>query len=446
MNSLTSLIDRHSLPVIAVVGRPNVGKSTLFNRMIRKRRSITDPTPGVTRDPVEAVWEIDDRQIIVVDTGGYKIETREMDRKVNEKSLAVLEKADLILFMMDVTEVTAEDQSFAEILRKFGKKVILVANKADNDKREQDIWNFHSFGFQEVIGISAEHGINFDVLCDLVLKNIDFSKYDGVYEEKNDEINIAVLGKPNTGKSTLTNTMLGGEYSIVSDIPGTTRDVLEGLFEFEDMKFRVFDTAGIRRKKKVGENIEYYSVNRAIASIENADVVFLMIDAIEGLAEQDKKIAQQIVNKGKGLIIVLNKWDLMEKKGNTLNAVTDRIRFVFPVLSFAPLLPVSAKNNDGISALLKKALEVYKQLQIRIDTGILNRAMRQWIEESPPPSGKKHFKLRYITQVSKHPVVFVVFVNKTKGFPEFYRGYVKNRIRKEFGFTEIPVEVDIREG
>ncbi|MBN1649475.1 MAG: ribosome biogenesis GTPase Der [Spirochaetales bacterium] len=429
---------------MAVVGRPNVGKSTLFNRMVGKRRSITDPTPGVTRDPVEAVCELDGHKVLVIDTGGYKPASRNIDKQVNEKSLAALERAEIILFLMEITEVTPEDEAFAQVLRKYSDRVFLIVNKMDNEQREQDIWDFHSFGFAGVFGISAEHGRNFGELIEYVIGQIDFDKFDNSNQQE-DDCTIAVLGKPNTGKSTLTNALLGGDYSIVSDIPGTTRDVLEGVFEYGGKRFRLLDTAGIRRKSKVGENIEYYSVSRAIDSINQANIVFLMIDSPEGLTDQDKKIAQQIVNKGKGLIIVLNKWDLLENKANQYQAMCDRVRFVFPVLSFAPIMAISARDKTGLDILLDCAIRIKEQLVKRIDTGVLNRAMQRWIDETPPPSGKKRFKLRYITQRSKEPVIFMISVNKEKGFPSFYASYIKNRIRAEFGFEDIPVQIDLKE-
>jgi GTP-binding protein len=259
-------------------------------------------------------------------------------------------------------------------------------------------------------------------------------------------IRIAVLGQPNTGKSTLVNSLTDSETSLVSEIPGTTRDVVEGSFEYRGVTYEALDTAGIRRKQSVTENVEYYSVNRAIGSIAEADVVLLLVDAEKGLSEQDKKIARLIVERGRGLVLVLNKWDLMGGISNAFNAVSDRIRFVFPILGFAPIVPVSATERSGFTKLLDTTYRVYAQLQKRIGTGELNRALSSWVEMTPPPYVRgKRVKLHYITQVSAHPVVFVLFVSRSRGFPNSYQGYVVNRIREEFGFTDVPVRLELRE-
>ena len=257
---------------------------------------------------------------------------------------------------------------------------------------------------------------------------------------------MAILGQPNTGKSTLVNLLTGSDLSLVSPVAGTTRDVIEGSFLFEDKVFRILDTAGIRRKARVTEDLEYYSVNRAIASIPEADVVLLMIDADKGLTDQDKKIAAQIVNEGRGVIMVLNKWDLMENLPNQFNAVCDRMRYLFPVLGFAPIMAISAKQGDGIGALLKEALRLKQQLYTRIETGRLNNLLKKWVEHTPPPTtrGAMRWKLRYMTQISIHPLEFVVFANKTDGFPEAYLGYIINRLRTECGLKDVPLKIRLR--
>ncbi|MGM0673863.1 MAG: ribosome biogenesis GTPase Der [Spirochaetota bacterium] len=435
---------------VAVVGRPNVGKSTLFNRLIRRRRAITDPTPGVTRDAVEGVWTVGGRALRLIDTGGYTESKKAFDPLVARRSLDAAFSADLVLLVMDVTEVGPEDETYLERLAPVRDRVVLVVNKVDNEAREHAAWNFYQYGFPDVVPVSAEHGLNVDELSEVVTRRLaeiePAQEAITSTEEKQTVIRIAVLGQPNTGKSTLANALAGSDTSLVSEIPGTTRDVVEGGFEYRGVRYKLLDTAGIRRKQSVKENVEYYSVNRAIGSISEADVVFLLVDAEKGLSEQDKKIARLIVERGRGLVLVLNKWDLMEDIPNAFNAVSDRIQFVFPVLSFAPVMPVSAKNKTGFKRLLETAYRVYGQLQKRIGTGELNRALAQWTELNPPPYLRgKRVKLHYITQVSAHPLVFVLFAGTTRGFPNSYESYIVNRIRDDFHFPDVPLRLELRE-
>ncbi len=433
------------IPKVVVVGRPNVGKSTLFNRMVGKRRAITDPMPGVTRDAVRSRALINDRPVELIDTGGYRIDAQDIDSLVRGKSLELVKQADLVLFICDVQDMNAEDESFIEHLRPYARKVILVVNKVDNPQREQTLWNFHSFGFEQVIGISAAHGLGIDVLEEQIIKSIDFENF-GSSEEEVPRIRLAVLGKPNTGKSTLSNRLVGSEASIVSEIPGTTRDVIEGSFTYKGSLYQIMDTAGIRKKKKVNESVEYYSVNRAIKTIEESDVVFLMVDAEEGLTEQDKKISAQAVKKGRGIILVLNKWDRIEKTPNVQQAVKDRTRYIFPVLGFAPLIPISATTGEGVEKLLDAAYRVWKQLNKRVETPVINDLIQKLVANYPPPRDSRgHHKIYYATQVEADPVRFVLFVNRKKGFPKSYIQYIVNSIRAELGFPDIPLRVDLRE-
>ncbi len=438
--------NKKGLPVVAVVGRPNVGKSTLFNRLIGKRQSITDSTPGVTRDPVEGIYDLGHHKVKLIDTGGFKVDQTGLDEQVTNKSLSVLEGADLIVFLMDVTETTGEDEAFAKILRKYSDKILLVVNKVDSEKREADVWNYYSYGFDNVVGVSAAHGIGISEFIDKLEELIDFEAERAVDEIAEPDIRIALLGKPNTGKSTLINRLLEKDVAIVSDIPGTTRDVIEGRFKYKHKVYRVLDTAGIRKKKKVGENVEYYSVNRAIKTIEHSDVVLLMIDAVEGLGDQDKKIATQIVKKGCGVVLVLNKWDMVKEIPNQMEAIQDRTKFLFPVLSFAPLVPLSAVTGEGVDNLFKQVYKVWNQLNHRVDTSTLNSALKRWVERTEPPRFKGgRYKILYGTQVSSNPVKFILFINKKRGFPESYLQYIKNNIRSELGFSSIPLEVELKE-
>ena len=434
-----------SLPLISIIGRPNAGKSTLFNRLIGKRRAITDPTPGVTRDPIPERWLLGNNAVTLVDSGGVKVEKEGIDFAVTDKSLSLLEPSDAIIFLMDCTEVTPEDQMLVERLRPYTDKVVLAVNKVDDPKREDLVWNFFSYGYQRVVGISAAHGTGIEELEDSLLGILDLERTEDIPPEP-ETIKIAILGKPNTGKSTLMNLLTGRDISIVSPIAGTTRDVMRGTFIYKGTEYTVLDTAGIRRKSKVEEDVEYYSVNRAIKTIEEADVVLLMVDIQEGITEQDKKIADLIVRRGKGVIIVLNKTDLLRGIPNEIDAIKDRVRFLFPILSFAPLMPISALKGLDIGKLLDMVWSVWKQLTKRIDTSQLNAALKEWTKDNEPPRGAAgHYKVLYGTQVSANPVRFLFFVNRIHDFPDTYVSYLKNMIRKDFGFSYIPLEISLRE-
>ena len=434
-----------TLPLISIVGRPNVGKSTLFNRLVGKRRAITDPTPGVTRDPIPERWLLGNHPVTLVDTGGVKLDRVGLDHAVTQKSLSILSESDIILFLMDCMEVTAEDMMLLEELRPYTDKVVLVVNKIDDPSRDDLIWNYFAYGFQRVVGISSAHGLGIEELEDTILGMLNLERVEEEPEEP-ESIKLAIMGKPNTGKSTLTNLLTGRNISIVSDIAGTTRDVMKGTFVYKGTDYTVLDTAGIRRKSKVDEDVEYYSVNRAIKTIDEADVVLLMIDVTEGLAEQDKKIAQLIVRRGKGVILRLNKIDKLSGVENELEAIKDRVRFLFPILSFAPLVPISALEAIDVGKLLDIVWQVYRQLEKRVDTSSLNEALKKWTtDQEPPRSATGYFKVLYGTQVSNNPVRFLFFVNKVHGFPETYVSYLKNSIRRDLGFTYIPVEISLRE-
>jgi GTP-binding protein len=332
-----------------------------------------------------------------------------------------------------------------EYLRPYTDKIGLVVNKIDDPKREDLLWEYYEYGYQRILGVSAAHGLGIEELEETLLGMLDLVSLEEAPEEA-ERVKIAILGKPNTGKSTLTNLLVGKDISIVSDIAGTTRDVVMGAFNYKGTDFTVLDTAGIRRKSKVEEDVEYYSVNRAIKTIDEADVVLLMIDSVEGLSDQDKKIANLIVRRGKGIILVLNKIDLLAGIGNELEAIKDRVRFLFPILNFAPITSISALKGQDIGKLLDMVWMVWKQLNKRVDTARLNEAIKVWSEAyQPPRGGSGHYKVYYGTQISANPVKFLFFVNRVKEFPQIYIQYLKNNIRKDLGFTLIPVEVDLRE-
>ena len=435
---------------VVIIGRPNVGKSTLFNRLTGKRRAITDPTPGVTRDLMTETWILNGHAVSLTDSGGVRLEKGGFDELVAKKSLSLPEKADAIIFLMDCTEVTPEDQRLLKELRPYTDKIVLTVNKIDDVTREDLIWNFFSYGYQRVVGISSSHGLGIGDLEETIAGMLDLDNEEGLDEEEevreSEKLKLAILGKPNTGKSTLANMLTGDDISIVSPVAGTTRDVVKGSFSYKGNDFTILDTAGIRRKAKVEEDVEYYSVNRAIKTIDEADVVLLVIDSVEGLAEQDKKIANLIVRRGRGVLIVMNKTDLLSGVANERQAIEDRVRFLFPVLNFAPLCFISAATGDGIKEMLDTVLKVNNQLSKRIDTAILNTALTQWSESYQPPRGSEgHYKVYYGTQISVRPVKFLFFINRKKDFPQVYIQYLKNCIRRDLGFSQVPVEIDLRE-
>lgn len=452
-NSETSVFSTNSfytdLPVVVIAGRPNVGKSTLFNRFMNRRLAIVDPTPGVTRDPVEATAFIAGKPVRLVDTGGYKLDRdytsreSEMDDLVVEKTVQTIKKADRILLLLEAGTITGEDEEFIHFLRPYWDKLIVAVNKCEGGKGEDVAWNYLQYGFREILFISASHGDHISELARKITDGLDFSR---VRETETEEraIRIAILGKPNTGKSTLANRLTHSEHSIVSDYAGTTRDVVESEFEYNGRAFEIMDTAGIRRKKRVRENVEYYSVNRAIKTLDTCDIVFLMIDAQEGLTDQDKKICALAYERGRGIIIVLNKWDTQEKSRKTLRTTVDYIKTMFGHMNWAPILPLSALYGEGIKDLMNMTLTLYAQLTRKIDTSALNKALHDWLFHYPPPASKAiHFKIRYMTQTGTNPVSFRIFCTNPDNVPENYVTYLKNSIRKDLGFDHIPVALDL---
>ncbi|HAL18577.1 MAG TPA: ribosome biogenesis GTPase Der, partial [Spirochaetaceae bacterium] len=393
--------------------------------------------------------------------------------------------ASAILFMLDFKGVNAQDDELLEGFRKYADKLVLVVNKVDDPSHDNAAWNFHSYGYKRVCAISASHARGLgdleDAVCGILKEKglaadsfdrrdeecspsdgermaggdkegeLDLDDLDGIQRRlasvKTDDrhIVISIMGKPNTGKSTLSNLFLGEDKSIVSDIAGTTRDIVRGDFEYKGVLFSVCDTAGIRRKSKVNEDIEYYSVNRAIRNIGESDVVLLVIDCQEGITDQDKKIASLIIERGAGVVLVLNKVDLLEKQSQ-FNAVSDRLRFLFPQLSFAPVVGISALKHKGVTKLLDTIIGIKRQLDTKVPTSSLNSALEQWNRSfSPPRNGNVWYKVLYATQVSISPVRFLFIVNRKKGFPESYVSYVKNKMRKHFKMDSIPVSVVLRE-
>ena len=437
------------LPLVVIAGRPNVGKSTLFNRFMQRRLAIVDPTPGVTRDPVEGTAVICGKPVHLIDTGGYKLQRdigtmeAKLDELVVERSLEMIQKADLILLLLEASQITGEDEEFIKQLRPHWSKVIAAVNKTEGGKNESLAWNYAKFGFEKMFFISAEHGDNISPLAETIVSRLDFSNVKEI--EDNPPIKIAIMGKPNTGKSTLSNRLTHTEASIVSDYAGTTRDTVEGKFSYGGKNFIVLDTAGIRRKAKVKENVEYYSVNRAIKTLDKCDVVFLMIDAQEGLAEQDKKICSLAYERGRGIIFVLNKWDTQDQDRKTLRDRKQWINIMFGQMEYAPIVATSALEGKGIKELLNTAIELHQQLNHKVDTAALNAALKDWLFKYPPPASKTNkFKIRYMVQTKSNPVEFLIFATRPEVVPDTYVTFLKNRIREDLGFDKIPVQLEFK--
>ncbi len=437
------------LPTVAIVGRPNVGKSTLFNRFMQRRIAIVDPTPGVTRDPVEGTAFICGKPVHLVDTGGYKL-TRDtgsmeavMDDLVVEKTLSTLKSADKIVLLLEAGNIFPEDEEFIQKVRPFWNKIITAINKTEGGRNEGEAWEFSKFGFNSMIFISALHGDRIPELSEKIIEDLDFSHVSEGVEDN--PVKIAILGKPNTGKSTLANRLTHKDASIVSNYAGTTRDVVEGSFQYGKRRFTVLDTAGIRKKGKVTENVEYYSVNRAIKTLNTADIVFLMIDANEGLTEQDKKICALAYEKGRGIIFVLNKWDQQEQDRKTARKAEENIHIMFGHMNYAPIIELSALEGLGIKLLLNTAVEIYEQLNKKIDTATLNIALSDWLAQYPPPASRtQHFSVKYIVQTHVNPVSFLIFATRPEVVPLTYISYLTNRIRQDLGFSKIPVHLEMK--
>ena len=436
-------------PIVVIAGRPNVGKSTLFNRFMKKKIAITDPTPGVTRDPVECTAFLNGKPVYLVDTGGYKLErkagTQEalLDELVVNRSRALMKRADVILLLLEPDALTTEDEELILELRPYWSKVIAVVNKTEGGRNKAEAYEYARFGFNELVFISAEHGDHISELTEKVVSRLDFSNV--IETEKQYAIRLAILGKPNTGKSTLSNHLTHSDASIVSDYAGTTRDVVEGAFTYAGKNFQVLDTAGIRRKSKVKENVEYYSVNRAIKTLNECDIAILLIDAQDGLDEQVKKLCALAHERGRGIIFALNKWDTQEKGRAPFRKMVENIHIMFGQMEYAPILALSALEGKGIKDLLNTCIALHEQLNKKIDTSVLNLALKDWLMQYPPPASKAmRFKVRYMTQTNVNPVSFLIFATKPEVIPLSYIAYLKNKIRTDLGFENIPVQLELK--
>ena len=436
-----------SKPIVAIVGRPNVGKSTLFNKIIGERRSIVEDTPGVTRDRIYAEAEWCEKSFLLIDTGGIepKSEDTILKQMRNQAEVAIA-TADCIVFMCDIRAgLLADDKDIAIMLKKSGKPVILCVNKVDRiGELPYEFYEFYELGFErEPIAISSLHGTGSGDLLDAILEECNFDEDD---DKDEGVINVAVIGKPNAGKSSIINRMCGEERVIVSDIAGTTRDAVDTRVENSHGIYNFIDTAGIRRHSKVEDRIEKFSVIRANMAIERADVCLLMIDANDGVTEQDEKIAGLAHEAGKACIIVINKWDSIEKENNTVNQFNKEIRTALSYMPYAPIIYVSALTGQRCANIYEMINEAYLQANRRITTGMLNDLLNDAQNRVQPPSDKgKRLKIYYMTQTSVAPPTFVIFCNNEELFHFSYRRYIENCIRDTFGFEGTPIRMIIRQ-
>ncbi len=434
-----------SKPTVAIVGRPNVGKSTFFNYIVGKRISIVQDEPGVTRDRVyaDATWK--GKTFTLIDTGGIEPESEDIIvSQMRDQANIAIDIADVIIFLTDIKQgVTAADKEISLMLKKSKKPVVLVCNKADNyGKTSDDIYEFYNLGLGDPHPVSSVNAIGIGDVLDAI-----YEEFPETEKEDDDEtIKVAIIGKPNVGKSSLVNQILGENRVIVSDIAGTTRDAIDSNFENEFGKYVFIDTAGIRRKSKVDEQIEKYSVMRSLLAVERADVCLLMIDANEGVTEQDKKIAGEAHEAGKASIIVINKWDAYEKDEHSMEKYKKQVYSELAYLSYAPIIFISAKTGQRVNKLFELINQVANQNALRVSTAVLNQVLNEAIAIVQPPTDKgKRLKIYYMTQASTKPPTFVVFVNDKKLFHFSYERYLVNQIRKEFTLTGTPVRIMVRE-
>lgn len=433
-------------PVVAIVGRPNVGKSTFFNYLTGRRISIIEDTPGVTRDRIYAESEWRGQKFTIIDTGGLEPFTGDyIKQQMVRQATIAMETADVIIFLLDMKSgLTAADYDVATLLRKAEKPVIVAVNKVDQiGDMPPDAYEFYNLGMGEIFTISSVHGLGFGELLDAVYEHFPKDVND---EEDDDIIKVAIIGKPNSGKSSLINNILGEERVIVSDIPGTTRDAIDTFVERNGKKYTFIDTAGIRRKSKIEEDIERYSVIRSWTAVDRADVCIIMIDAQDNVTEQDAKIAGYAHEQGKACIIAINKWDLIEKETGTLEQYRKTVMQKLEFMSYAPIVFISAKTGQRVERLFELVDYVYDQASFRLQTGMLNDVLNEAMAMVQPPSDKgKRLKIYYMTQIGIKPPTFILFVNDKELMHFSYERYLLNTLRSNFGFEGTPIHFIIRE-
>lgn len=432
-------------PVVCIVGRPNVGKSTLFNKIVGRRIAITEDSPGVTRDRIYAEAEWLNNYFILIDTGGIEPYSDDIIlSQIKRQAEIAIDTADVILFVVDgLGSITSTDREIANLLRRSGKKVLLVCNKIDTPRTPDDIFEFYELGFGDPIVISAEQSLGLGDLLDDVIEKFSKDK-DTEYEEG--VVRVSMIGKPNVGKSSLINNILGEDRVIVSHIPGTTRDAIDTPFTYEDDKYVFIDTAGVRRRRSVSEDIERYSIIRTLTAIDRSDVSVLIIDATQGVTEQDTKIAGYAKERGKGLIIAINKWDLIEKSNKTYREFEKDIRNTLSFVIYAPIVFISAKTGQRVDKLLQIIKKTYNSYTKRISTGILNDIISEAVLLSQPPTDKgRRLKIYYGTQIGVKPPKFIIFINDKKLLHFSYKRYLENQIRLNFGYEGTPMKIEFRE-
>lgn len=430
-------------PLVAIVGRPNVGKSTLFNRIVGQRIAIVEDTPGITRDRIYAEAEWNGKEFVMIDTGGILLNEQDpLKVEVTLQAQAALEEADVILFMVDaVTGITPSDEEIADRLRGSSKPVIVVANKADNDARDQESSEFYALGLGDIHPISSLNGRSVADLLDVVVESLPKEGREERFPE--DAVKLAIIGRPNVGKSSLVNAILGEKRVIVSDIPGTTRDAVDTVFKRGDDTIVLIDTAGIRRAGKIQGSVEYYTVLRAVRAMERADVALIVIDAFDGLRDGDKRVAGFAHDAGRACVIVVNKWDLCGEK--EMKEFSLKIRNQIPFLSYAPIVFTSALEGMGVPAVLDTALDAVANHALRISTGELNRILQEATEKHPYSRKGKELRIRYATMSDVKPPTIVLFVNDT-GLAHFsYARYLENEIRKEYSYEGTPLKLIFRQ-
>ncbi len=433
-------------PIVAIVGRPNVGKSTLFNIFANSRISIVEDTPGVTRDRLYADTEWLDNEFMMVDTGGIEImNTDKIAVSIRQQAQIAIAEADVILFVCDARAgITHEDAEVAKMLRQSKKPIVLAINKADSPKQEMEIFEFYNLGIGEPIPVSAANHLGLGDLLDAVVEK--FPETSAYGEDGNeDEIKVALIGRPNVGKSSIFNTLVGEERSIVSDVAGTTRDAIDTPVIREGQKFLFIDTAGMRRKARIDEPIEKYSIIRSLRAVDRSDVVLMVLDAIEGVTEQDKKIAGYAHEAGKGIVLVVNKWDLYDKDNTSTLRYSENLRRELVFMQYAPVVFVSAMTKQRIHRLPEVIHYVAEQNAMRISTSVLNQVVEDAIAINPPPTEKgQRLKILYATQVKVKPPTFVIFVNEPEIMHFSYQRYLENKLREAFGFEGTPLQMIIR--
>lgn len=438
--------ERSTRPIVAIVGRPNVGKSTFFNAMAGEMISIVKDTPGVTRDRIYADVEWLGYSFTMIDTGGIEPDSKDiLLSRMREQAQIAIDTADVIIFMVDVKQgLVDDDMRVCDILRRSAKPVILAVNKADAPSRDSmDVYEFYNLGIGEPYAISSVNKLGFGELLDAIIEHFPEETR---FEEEEDLIKLAIVGKPNVGKSSILNKLAGEERAIVSDIAGTTRDAIDTRITHDGKEYLLIDTAGLRRKNKIKEELERYMIVRTVAAVDRSDIVLLVVDATEGITEQDAKIAGVAHDRGKAIIIVVNKWDAIEKNDKTTKEYEEKIRSVLSFISYARITFVSAKTGQRLNKLYEIIDAVNENHSMRVATGVLNEIMAQATAMKQPPSDKgRRLKLFYITQVSVKPPTFVIFVNDKDLMHFSYTRYIENQIRETFGFMGTPIRILIRE-